>query len=65
MTHETEMVRRQKFEVFLSFKPQTSNFKSCLSRRSCISRTLLGIRNDVRIRFLHPFDLVNLCDHHI
>ena len=28
-------------------------------------RTLLGIGDDVRIRFFYPFNLVNLCDHHI
>lgn len=26
---------------------------------------MLGVGNDVRIGFLYPIDLVNLCDHHI
>src|SRR5262245_33722404 len=32
---------------------------------SSVHRALLGIGDDVRICFFHPFDLMNLCDDHI
>jgi len=38
------------------------NLPTSLADYFCI---LLGIGDDMRIRFLYPFDLVNLRDHHI